>query len=156
MARCSRVKDPAPHGSAWESSAAYICADGCRRALPQLPCLARNCAEQACPGRKHARTNPRNRDNGKSPSRDSNQMERLFRGSGGRFPVRVDTGSPHLLQPKCMVLLRPIQVYGSLGHGLECTLHAKGADIDMSEDDGDEEYGDDGAKNLGNLHSGYI
>jgi hypothetical protein len=81
----------------WKSSPGCICADACRRALPQLPCLARNCAEQACPGRKDWIVI--------TQSRDGKQMEKLFRGRGGRLPVGcLCTGSPRLLQPKAVVL----------------------------------------------------
>ena len=51
------------------------------------------------------------------------------------------------------MLLRPVEIDLAGSHGLERTFHAERADVDMSEDHGDEEDGDDSMHNLRDLHS---
>src|SRR3954468_8342610 len=52
-----------------------------------------------------------------------------------------------------MVLLGPIEVDTAGAHGLEGALHSERADIDVAEDDGDEEHGDQAMHDLCELHS---
>ena len=54
------------------------------------------------------------------------------------------------------MLLRPVQIHFAGTHGLERALHPEGADIDVSEDHGDEQHRDHGVHHLRNLHPGNI
>ena len=57
-----------------------------------------------------------------------------------------------ILQPEVVVLLRPVEIDLAGSHSLERAFHAQCADIDMSEDYGDEEHGDDGMHDQRDLH----
>src|SRR4051812_33899956 len=48
------------------------------------------------------------------------------------------------LQPERVMFLGQIDIDLTGPHRLECTLHADGADVDMSQHGGDEEHGDHG------------
>src|ERR1700704_6472436 len=52
-----------------------------------------------------------------------------------------------------MVLLGPIEIHTAGAHRLEGALHSERADIDVAENDGDEEHGNQAVHDLGELHS---
>ena len=49
-------------------------------------------------------------------------------------------------EPEIVVLFRPVEIDLAGAHGLERAFHAERADIDVGEDQGDEENGDDGVR----------
>src|ERR1700722_2686299 len=54
------------------------------------------------------------------------------------------------------MLLGPVQIHFAGTHGLEGALHAEGADVDVSENQGDEQNRDAGVDCLRNLHRGNV
>ncbi len=58
-----------------------------------------------------------------------------------------------LLQPEVVVLLRPVEINLAGPHCLERSLHSDSTDIDVTEDHGDEQNGDDTVHDLRDLHS---
>ncbi len=59
-------------------------------------------------------------------------------------------------EPQIVMFLRPIYIHLAGTHGLERALHPERADIDMRENHGDEQHGDDGVHHLCDLHPGNI
>src|SRR6266849_229515 len=80
-------------------------------------------------------------------------------GRSYRRELRATTG-PALrklvLEPQVVMLLGPVVVDLAGAHGLECALHSKRADIDVTEDQGDEQNGDDAVHHLRDLHPGDV
>src|ERR1700704_4602754 len=70
------------------------------------------------------------------------------------------TGGPALrkllFEPQVVMLLGPVVIDLAGAHGLERALHSKRADIDVTEDQGDEQDGDDAVHDLRDLHSGDV
>ena len=59
-------------------------------------------------------------------------------------------------KPEIVMLLRPVEIDLAAAHGLECTFHPEGADIDVAKDQRDEQNCDDGMYDLRQLHLGNV
>src|SRR5712691_11791618 len=61
-----------------------------------------------------------------------------------------------VFEPQIVVFLGPVQIDYARPHGLERTLHSERADIDVTEDEGDEQDSDDAVHYLRDLHAGDV
>src|ERR1700716_2776708 len=61
-----------------------------------------------------------------------------------------------VFEPQVVVFLGPVEIDFAGPHGLERPLHSERADIDVTEDQGDEQDGDDAVHHLRDLHSGDV
>src|SRR3981189_3446138 len=74
----------------------------------------------------------------------------ILRGLGRLAPRKL------LFEPQVVVFLGPVEIDFAGPHGLERALHSERADIDVTEDQGDEQDGDDAVHHLRDLHSGDV
>src|SRR5205085_11563130 len=78
----------------------------------------------------------------------------LFCRSCGSLRARFIGASPgiFLLEPKTVVLLRPVNIHGATAHRFEGPLHADGANVYVSQHRCDKEHCDHRMHDLGELH----
>src|SRR6516225_9413065 len=80
-------------------------------------------------------------------------VQPTIRGAASPARARKRSSCELIPQPEIMMLLRPVEIDLTGSHSLEGAFHAERADVNMTEDQGDEEHGDDGVQDLRDLHS---